>query len=132
MDHVSTAPLLADKYLRADFGLKKSAQFTFVIPPHTVNPRLHGNFQSFVRHRGPDTSKDAASIDLLLMNAQQFDDFVHGRAADATFELESSNHSVDFLLPASHNQPEEYHLIFRNHAVRTNLFVKADFAVNAE
>jgi hypothetical protein len=130
MDHASSAAPLADKYLRANFPLQKSAQFTFVIPPHTVSPRLHGNFRSSIRHAGSDVK--AAEVELMLLNAQQYDDFIHGRAADAAFELESSNHTVDFLLPPSHNQPEEYHLVFRDHAIRTNLFVKADFAVNAE
>jgi hypothetical protein len=131
MDHVSAAAPLADKYLRANFPLKKSAQFTFVIPPHTVSPRLHGSFQSSIRHSGSDNAKDAG-IELILLNAEQFDDFIHGRPGDSTFELQSSSHTVDFLLPAAHDKPQEYHLVFRDPAARAKLFVKADFAVNAE
>jgi len=131
MDHASTAAPLADKYLQANFPLKKSAQFTFVIPPHTVSPRLHGSFQSSIGHSGSDSAKDA-DIELMLLNAQQYDDFIHGRPGDSTFEVESSSQTVDFLLPAAHDQPQEYHLVFRDPAARPKLFVKADFAVNAE
>jgi hypothetical protein len=122
----------AEQYLRVEFPLGKSAQFTFVIPPHTVSPRLHGSFSSSIRHSRADTSQDAAKVDLVLMNAEQFDDFVHGRPADATFEVESSNQTVDFMLPGAHDQPQEYHLIFRDPVARTKLLVKADFSVNAE
>lgn len=131
MDHVSAAAPLADKYLRANFPLKKSAQFTFVIPPHTVNPRLHGSFQSSLVHSGSDNEK-GADIELMLLNAQQYDDFIHGRPGDSTFELQSSSQTVDYLLPAAHDQPQEYHLVFRDPAARAKLFVKAEFAVNAE
>jgi hypothetical protein len=133
MDHVFAAPADPERYLSATFPLKKAAQFTFVIPPHTVSPRLKGSFRSFVKHTGDDPSGQPADIDLVLMNAQQFDDFVHHRSAEATFELESSSsRTVEFLLPSAHDQPQEYHLVFRDHSIRTNLFVKADFVVNAD
>jgi hypothetical protein len=131
MDHVFAPPQTPEKYLRATFALRNAAQFTFVIPPHTVNPRLHGSFQSFLEHSGTRRPNETG-IDLVLMNTQQFDDFAHHRLAEATYELESPNHTVDFALPPTHDQPQEYHLVFRDHAVRANLFVKADFAVNAE
>jgi hypothetical protein len=132
IDHVSAALPAAEKYLHAEFPLKKSAQFTFVIPPHTLSPRLQGSFSSTIRHSRAVASKDAAKVDLVLMNGQQFDDFVHGRPAEATFELESSNRTVDFMLPAAYDQPQEYHLVFRDPAARARLSVKADFIVNAE
>ena len=131
MDHASSAAPLADKYLRANFPLKKSAQFTFVIPPHTVSPRLHGSFQSSIRHSTSDDAKDA-EIELMLLSAQQYDDFIHGRPGDSTFELDAASQTVDFLLPPAHDQPQEYHLVFRDPAARPKLFVKAEFAVNAE
>jgi len=131
MDHASSAAPLADKYLRASFPLKKSAQFTFVIPAHTVSPRLHGSFQSAIGHSSSESAKDA-EIELMLLNAQQYDDFIHGRLSDSTFELQSSSQTVDFLLPAAHDKPQEYHLVFRDPAARARLFVKAEFAVNAE
>lgn len=131
MDHASSAPPVAAKYLRATFPLKKSAQFTFVIPPHTVSPRLHGSFQSSLRDRASDDANEAR-IELMLMSAQQYDDFIHGHPCDSTFELQSSSHTVDFLLPAAHDQPQEYHLVFRDPAERLNLFVRAEFTVNTE
>lgn len=132
MDHIFADAEMPQKCLRAQFALKKSAQFRFVIPPHIVSPRLQGSFRSFVKRRDSDRSGRPASIDLLLMNAQQFDDFVHDRPAETTLELESADHAVDFALPGAHDLPQEYHLVFRDHALRTNLFVMADFTVNAD
>jgi hypothetical protein len=131
MDHASSTAPLAEKYLRATFPLNKSAQFTFVIPPHTVSPRLHGSFQSLIKHSTSDDAREA-QIELMLLSAQQYDDFIHGRPGESTFELQSSSHTVDFLLPAAHDKPQEYHLVFRDPAERPKLFVKAEFAVNAE
>lgn len=131
MDHVVLAPPMPEKYLRAQFQLKKSAQFRFVIPPHILGPKLHGSFQSFVK-RGVSTAVRPANINLALMNAQQFDDFIHKRASEASFELQSSQQDVDFALPGVHDQPQEYHLVFTDPAARPNLFVRADFVVEAE
>jgi len=39
---------------------------------------------------------------------------------------------VDFALPGVHEQPQEYHLMFSGDVVRKNLFVRADFVVEAE
>lgn len=131
MDHASSTAPVADKYLCATFPLKKSAQFTFIIPPHTVSPRLHGTFQSSTKHGVSDDARDP-QIELMLLSAPQYDDFIHGRPGDSTFELEAASQTVDFLLPAAHDKPQEYHLVFRDSAERPKLFVKAEFAVNAE
>ena len=131
MDHASSVAPPGDKYLRANFPLNKSAQFTFVIPPHTVNPRLHGSFRSSIGHTSSAAAKDA-EIELMLLDAEQFDDFIHGRPGESTFELQSSGHTVDFLLPAVHDRPQEYHLVFRDPGERAKLFVQADFSVNAD
>lgn len=131
MDHVVARNPMPEKYLRADFQLNRAVQFRFVLPPHTVNVKLHGNFRSFVRRSG--SADDVPfRVSLSLMNAQQFENLVHGRATEPSFELQSSNHTVDFALPGVHEQPEEYHLIFSDDVTRANLFVRANFVVEAE
>jgi len=132
MDHVFADAEMPQEYLRAQFALKKSAQFRFVIPPHIVRPRLQGSFRSFVRHGDGDRSGRPASIDVLLMNAQQFDDFVNDRPTETTLEVQSADHAVDFALPGSYDEPQEYHLVFRDPTLRANLIVMADFTVDAD
>ena len=132
MDHIFADAEMPQKYLHAHFALNKWAQFRFVIPPHIVTAKLHGNFHAFVKHGNDDHSGRPANIDLLLMNAEQFDDYIHRRSADTTFELEAADQAVNFALPGAHDQPEEYHLVFRDPEPRANLFVTADFTVNAD
>jgi len=129
MDHIVARYPMPEKYLRTQFRLNKSVQFRFVLPPHTVNTKLHGSFRSFVRRSESD---HPVRITLSLMDAQQFEDLVHGRATESSFELQSSHHTVDFALPGVHEQPQEYHLIFSDNAASAKLFVRADFVVEAE
>jgi hypothetical protein len=131
MDHIFADAEMPQKHLHAKFALNKSAQFRFVIPPHIITPKLEGSFRAFVKN-GDGRPGRAADIDLVLMNAQQFDDFIHGRDFETSFVLESSEHAVEFALPGAHDQPQEYHLVFRDPALRANLFVVADFTVEAE
>lgn len=131
MDHIVARNPMPEKYLRAEFPLNRSAQFRFILPPHTVNARLHGSFRSFVKQSG-SAADVPFRISLSLMNAQQFEDLIRGRASEPSFELQSSNHTVDFALPGVHEQPQEYHLMFSGDVVRKNLFVRADFVVEAE
>jgi hypothetical protein len=121
-----------EKSLHVEFALNKDTQFTFVIPPHTISPRLHGTFEAYVTDGGPETSNQAARIDVELMSPQQYDDFQQGRPGDAIFEVESADRMVDYVLPSAYDQPQEYHLLFRDDAGRANLFVEADFVVTAE
>jgi uncharacterized protein involved in outer membrane biogenesis len=100
--------------LQKTFALQTSAAFPFEIPAHAVQPHLHGTFQSFVRDaRGqPD---EAANLDFLVLNRQQYDDFSHGGNSEALFSAEAShNQDVNFDLPASLDQPVKYYLVFRS------------------
>jgi hypothetical protein len=131
MDHIFADAEMPQKYLHAKFALSKSAQFRFVIPPHIITPKLEGNFRTFSRS-GIHGSGRAANIELVLMNAGQFEDFIHDRDFETSFKIESCEHHVEFAIPGTHDQPEEYHLVFRNPTPKVNLFVAADFTVEAE
>jgi hypothetical protein len=131
MDHIVARSPMPEKYLRAEFRLNKFAHFRFILPPHTMNAKLHGNFRSFVRRDG-SAADVPFRITLSLMDAQQFEGILRRRATEPCFELQSSNHTIDFALPGVHEQPQEYHLVFSDDAGSGKLFVKANFVVEAE
>jgi hypothetical protein len=115
------------------FPISDRASFAFVIPPHQVNPKLHGHFRSFIKgiHSVSQSDKTAA-VDLMVFNQQEFDDFVHGRPGGATYELDSAqNQTVDFVLPTTGDQPGAYHLVFLN-PTRTPRMVEADFTASLD
>jgi hypothetical protein len=100
--------------LQKTFSLATSKPFPFSIPPHAASPHLHGIFESYVRDlRG--ASDDAANIDFLVLNEDQYDEFSHGRPSEALFSVEAShNQAINFDLPASLEQPVKYYLVFRS------------------
>jgi len=117
--------------LRKTFALKTSATFPFEIPPHAVQPHLHGIFQSFVSDvRGQ--SDEAANLDLLVLNQDQYDEFSHGRSGEALFSVEAShNQAINFDLPASLDRSVKYYLIFRSlSGGGPKKVVEADFRVD--
>ena len=119
-------------FLHTVFSVKKYAQFAFVVPPHQGHPTLRGDFRSFTKRDDPDSTSDkTADVDLMLLNEQEFNEFRHGRLETATYELDPGhNQTVDWGVPASFDQPQQYHLVFSNSAGGTGIkFVKADFTV---
>src|SRR5689334_11421233 len=69
------------KFLRKTFTVKKAATFSVEVPPHSVIPRIHGTFQSFVPRPGDDDlSDESTDVTFLLMNAEQYAEFVRNPA----------------------------------------------------
>jgi hypothetical protein len=121
------------KLLHKVFSISNHAQFTFLVPPHQRNTRLRGNFRSFTNRSDPASSSDrTASIDLMLLNEQEFNDFLHAQPQSVTYELDSvNNQSVDWWVPATYGEAQTYHLVFNNPAGRATIkFVEADFTVS--
>ena len=117
------------------FSLNDHTQFAFVVAPHQDSTTLHGTFRSFTKRSDPDsTCNQAADVDLMLLNEQQFSQFLHGPPQSITYELDPShNQRVDWRVPATYGQPETYHLVFTNSAGGTKVkFVDADFSVSSE
>jgi len=134
-DHVALdGPAKPKNFLHAVFPVANYSQFVFVVPPHQTNPKLHGNFRSFTNPGDPDSSSNnAANVDLMLLNEQEFDDFVHGRPGNATYELDSSHSQmVEYVVPSTRDQAREYHLVFQTSSGGTKIFVKANFTVSFE
>jgi len=133
-DHVALDDAAAATQLvHSVFPVENYRQFTFVIPPHQMRPKLHGDFQSFTNKNDPNSSSDAANVDVLLLDDQQLDDFVHGRAGETTYQLESSHsQTIDYAVPGTRDDPRQYHLVFQASSGGSKIFVKADFRVTFE
>jgi hypothetical protein len=117
------------------FSLNDHTQFAFVVAPHQDSTTLHGTFRSFTKRSDPDsTCNRAADVDLMLLNEQEFSQFLQGPPRSVTYELDPShNQRVDWRVPATYGQPETYHLVFTNSAGGTKVkFVDADFSVSSE
>ena len=131
-DHVAPSPVgTTQTVLEKTFNLKGVVIYPFEIPPHAVQPHLHGIFESFVG-QVHGTSDENADIDFLIMNAEQQADLAASRASEAMFSVEAShNQAVNFDLPASMNQPVKYYLVFRSpEKSRNNKVVEAHFRVD--
>lgn len=131
-ERVSPSPVgTSQTVLQKTFTFKNSATFSFEIPSHAVSPHLHGIFESFVGEMH-GASDDAANIDFLILNTDQYSDLMGKRPSEALFSVVAShNQSVNFDLPASVDQPVKYYLIFRNAgADGPSKIVQANFHVD--
>ena len=133
-DHVAPAPevpIEAVQVLQRTFDLKDSVVVPFEIPPHALQPHLHGAFASFVggAHGASDTSAD---IDFLILNDDQHSEFADGHASDSMFSVEAShNQAVNFDLPPAMSRPVKYYLVFRNSSGgKAHKVVEASFRVD--
>ncbi len=123
-DHVggsvvgSTIPVL-----HKTFGVRSAVQVPFQVPAHAASPRLRGAFQSSVKGDGD------AAIEFLVLNEQQYVDFLSRHSGDATFATEDAPAGeVNASLPPTINEPAKYHLLFRNNSRGVGKkLVQADF-----
>jgi len=120
-------------FLHKTFPVAKSVPFSVEVPPHSVIPRIHGTFQSFVPRPGDDDLSDASTdVTFLLMNAEQYTDFTRNPAGStALYSVEAThNHEVEFVLPPTNDSSVTYYVVFVSAAggvpVKT---VNADFGL---
>jgi hypothetical protein len=134
LDRADSARARPIRVVHRTFQVRKYAQFSFEIPPHTPIPRLHGTFRSFVPRAGQDPlSDDTTDVDFLLLTTDEFEDFSHGRGeGTAVYSIEPThNHEVDFVLPPTKEDPAKYFVIFRNSPGGSPVeTVSADFTVS--
>jgi hypothetical protein len=133
MDRVARSPVdTSQQILHKTFAVSSTAKFPFEIPAHAALPHLRGNYRSFVKDLGAQSNGDIANVDFLVLNEDQYADFVGGRAGEALFSAEASHdQDVNIRLPPSQDQPRKYYLIFRNSpGGAAKKFVQADFTVN--
>ena len=117
--------------LHKTFSVATSINFPFVIPAHAATPQLRGHYQSFTRQDGTQAGEESADVSFLLMNEEQYTEFINRRPADALFSVDSSHdQNINFGLPASQSQPAKFYLVFRNSPGEGKKIVKADFTVD--
>jgi hypothetical protein len=134
LDHVDSSHSKSINFLHKTFPVRKFAQFQIEVPPHTVIPRIHGTFKSFVPRKGDDNLSDnTTDVGFLLMNADQFADYSHGRGGGtALYTVEATHdHEVEFVLPPTRDDPEKYYVVFVNAPGGAALkSVEADFSLS--
>jgi hypothetical protein len=132
-DRIAPSPVgTSTAIVRKTFSVISAAKFPFEVPPHAASPQLKGSYRSFMQQSGGQSSDEGADMDLLLMNDQQYADFLHGGTPDVIYSVDSSHYQdVSFGLPATMNQPAQYYLVFRTSSHRPGKTqVQADFRVD--
>ncbi len=130
-DRVGDSPVGTSKaILHKTFAVAKAANLPFEIPPHAASAKLRGTYRSFLPAGAK--SEDEADVEFLLLNQQQYSDFLNQRPADALFSAEGSHdQEVNFTLPPTLDKPVKYYLVFRNGATAAGkVAVQADFRVD--
>jgi hypothetical protein len=115
--------------LQTTFRIRGAVQVPFEVPAHAASPRLMGSYRSFRKMAGVRNDDPGAEIALLVLNDQQFNDFLNGRAGEAAFAADDARQQeVNTGLPPTMNQAQNYHLLFLNNAKgKEEKFVQADF-----
>ncbi len=124
-----------ENFLHKIFSVNDHTQFSFVVPPQQANTKLRGTFRSFTKRSDPDSTSDRnADVELMLLNEQEFNEFLHGQQQSVTYDLDPShNQVVDWRVPTAYGDSQTYHLVFSNPASGTKIkFVDADFTVSFE
>jgi hypothetical protein len=117
-DHVGGSVVGSSvRILNWTFRVRSAVQVAFQVPAHAATPRLRVTYESFFKRAGSQGSDTDAEIEFLVLNEQQFADFLKQRAGEATFSAEDAHaQEVNISLPPTVGQPEKYHLIFRNNS----------------
>jgi hypothetical protein len=132
-DHIGDSPVgTSAVVVHKTFAVSSAAKFLFEVPPHAANPQFHGTYHSFAKTSGVQSADEAGDVDLLLMNDQQYADYLHGNVADVVYSVDSSHdQDVSLGLPATRDQPAQYYLVFRNSASNAGKkVVQADFQLD--
>jgi hypothetical protein len=115
--------------LQTTFRIRRAVQVPFEVPAHAASPRLKGSYRSFRKMAGVRNDDAGAEIALLVLNDQQFNDFLNGGAGEAAFAADDARQQeVNTGLPPTMNQAQNYHLLFLNNSKgKEEKFVQADF-----
>jgi hypothetical protein len=133
LDHVGDSPVgTSAAVLNKTFRIATVVDSPFEIPAHAASPQLRGTYHSFVQPQGTASSDDSADVEFLLLNQQQYTDFLNRRPSDALFSADSAhNGEVHVSLPPTRDHPAKYYLVFRNSSPSEGKkAVQADFRVD--
>ena len=136
-DHVGGSVVgTSNPILHQTFGVRDIVQLPFEVPAHAATPQLLGNYRSFLERAGAQTSDQEADIEVLVLNEQQYGDFLSGHPSESAFSAEDAHdQDVNTELPPTFGQPAKYHLVFRNNSrnnahAKGKKFVQADFRID--
>lgn len=86
----------------------KRRAFAFRVPANVSFPKLEGEFTSLSNDGSPQ------SIELLVLDQQQYSDFLHGNSVDSMLSNEGSSAQIDFALSPTVDEPRQYYLVLQN------------------
>ena len=134
-DHVTvSSPLHPQNFLHGTFQVREYARADFMVPPYAKSPRLYGRFSS--RPAMPDgapAARDSARVEILLLTAEEHDDFLHGRHCTVTRAASpAASQTIDWALASTSRQPRKYYLMFHNPDPGSAKVVDADFTIVSE
>jgi hypothetical protein len=134
LEHVDSTRREPNHFLHKTFQVKKTTQFSFVVPPHTAIPHLQGTFSSFVPRPGDDPLADeTTNVDFLLLTPDQYSELNNGSTnGEALYTTgPTHDHEVDYSLSPTNDQPATYFIVFRSAGGGALVkSVKADFTVS--
>jgi len=122
-----------NRFLHKTFQVKKSAQFSFVVPPHSAMPHLQGTFSAFVPRPGDDPlADDTTNVDFLLLTPDQYSELNNGNTTGEALYTTgpTHDHEVDYSLSPTMQDPATYFVVFRSSGGVAVKSVKADFTVS--
>ena len=132
-DHIAPSPVGTSAVIvHKTFAITSAAKFLFEVPPHAASPQFHGTYHSFAKISGIQSTDESGDVDLLLMNDQQYADFLHGNPSDVVYSVDSSHdQDVSLGLPSTMDHSVQYYLVFRNPSASSNKkVIQADFQVD--
>jgi hypothetical protein len=118
-------------FLHRRFLVETYQFFEFVVPQHALHPEVQGTILSVATRQNPD---GGLSVELLLMNDQEFARFVNHRPVIAMLSSHpSSGDEICWKLKAPAGNPQRYYLVFRNSSKgHRPSMVDADFTASFE
>ena len=119
-----------NNFVHTTFPVETYSAFKILIPPGTISASLTGGFESFTYAAG--RQREAANIQVLLMDDGEFSDFLHHDAGSAIYSIDPcSAQSIKWLLSSDYHKVKKYYFVFHNPDTKAArlLSVKADFTV---
>jgi len=132
-DHVGGSVVAtSNAILHQTFRVAGIVNLPFEVPAHASNPQLRGTYRSYLKQNGSPSSDASGDVEFLLLNEQQYGEFLNGRAGEAVFSAEDAHRlEVNTGLPPTFDQAAKYHLIFRNNSRNLGKkVVEADFRID--
>lgn len=113
VEHAPPVPPI--NFVHKTFKLTDYADFEFEVPAHIAAPKLQGSFKSSLPGQSSDGFSDAANIDMLVMKPEDFEEFTRHRGGAPSYSITGvHSQDVDYILPATLEQPQKYYLVFQN------------------